>query len=230
MVSFLRASKWLMLVAMVLMALGAPGQAFAKKGKKGKKKGKTPKVELVGIESFDTVFRDLRKLDNQVGSAEKNVNKSQRNLNTALGIKNDTPLKKGLANLEKRADGKVRVATEGGVPKLKATDAVPKNIENAIDAVNVMVSSFSASLKDLSTAVKDSEQLAKKVGKMPANVKSEFSKDSGSFIAVLFKLPKTVKAVGGNLKVATSLPGRSAQVVGQMSNIVGAVTATFSPL
>ncbi|MFT4627087.1 MAG: hypothetical protein ACI8PZ_005768 [Myxococcota bacterium] len=230
MVAIVRASKWLMVVAVVLLALGAPGSALAKKKGKKNAKGKSPKVELVGIESFDKVFRQLRKLDNTVGSAEKEANKSQRNLNSALGIKNDTPVKKGLDNLKNRADGKIGVATKGGVPSLKATDAVPKNVENAINAVNVMVSSFSASLGDLGDAVQQSKELSSSVAKMPANVKDEFMKDSGSFLDLLFKLPKTIKAVGGNLKVATSLPGRSASIIGKMTNIVGAVTSTFSPL
>ena len=224
-----RSSKWFLVVAGLLLVLGAPGDALAKKkGKKGK--NSSPKVELVGLQSMDGTFKQLRKLDNRVSSAEKEVNKSQRNLNTALGIKNDTPVKKGLQQLQKRAEGKVAVVTEGDVPKLKATDAVPKNIENAINAVNTMATSFVASISDLETAKKDAEKLSKKVGKMPASVKDEFKKDSGSFFDVLFKLPKTMKAVNGNVQVATSLPGRTTEVVATMTNIVGTITSTFSPL
>ncbi len=227
-----RSSKWFLVVAVLLLVLGAPGDALAKKkGKKGKKgKNDLPDVELVGLDSLDDVFKQLRKLDKKVSSAEKEVNKSQRNLNTALGIKNDTPVKKGLAQLQKRAEGKVSIATNGNVPKLEATDAVPKNVADAIDAVNTMATSFTTALSDLGDAVKESEQLGKKVSKMPASVKDEFMKDSGGFFNLLFKLPKTVKAVNGNLKVALSLPGRTTAVVGKMTNIVGSITSTFSPL
>ena len=95
---------------------------------------------------------------------------------------------------------------------------------------SAMATAFTASLDNLGDAVKESEQLSKKIGKMPANVKDEFMKDSGSFFDLLFKLPKTVKAVNGNLKVALSLPGRTTSVVGKMTNIVGTITSTFSPL
>jgi hypothetical protein len=225
-------SKTLMLAALVLLALAAPGDALAKKkGKKGKKgKDSRPTVELVDISSMDGTFKQLRKLDNKVYSAEKEVDKSQRNLNKALGIKNDTPIKKGLSQLQKRADGKISVATGGKVPKLQATDAVPKNIEEAIAAVNLMSTSFSAALTDLADVPKESEKLSKQVGKFPASLKDEFTKDGGSFIDVLFKLPKVAKGVLNNVAIATSLPGRATGVVGQMTNIVGSITSTFSPL
>ncbi len=225
--------KWLgrstLMVAVLCMALGAPLAAHAKKGKKDKK-GKQASVELVGLKSLDETFKQLRKLDNKVSSAEKETGKSQRNLNKALGIKNDAPVKKALEDLENKAKGKIGLTMDGKKPKLQATDAVPQNVSDAIDAVNKMTSSFTKSLDDLAGAKKEAEKLAKKAQKMPASVKDEFKKDSGSFIALIFKLPKTMGAVKGNVQVALSLPGRTTKVVGQMTGILGTVTSTFSPL
>jgi peptidoglycan hydrolase-like protein with peptidoglycan-binding domain len=225
-----RARHWLLALLAVLLLVGAPTSALAKKSKKGKNDKELPKVELVGLTSVDETFKQLRKLDNKVGSAEKEVDKSQRNLNKALGIKNDTPIKKALDDLKKKADGKVNVVTDGGTPKLQAKEGVPQNVSDAVDAVNVMTAAFSKSISDLKGAEKEANKLVKTSQKMPEKVKNEFKNDSGSFLDILFKLPKTMKSVGGNIKVAGSLPGRTGKVVGKMTGIIGAITSEFSPL
>jgi hypothetical protein len=198
--------------------------------KGGKGDDKLPRVEMIGIESIDAVFKRLDRLDKKVRDAEREVNTSQRNLNKALGIKNDQPIQKALDNLQKRAEGKVKVATKGGPPRLEPTDAVPANIQQAIDAVNAMVKSFIAAIDDLKDVPKLSKALIDECKALPNSLRAEVASGPGGFIGVIFELPKALKAVTNNIKVASSLPKRTVTVTTKMANVVGTVTNEFQPL
>ncbi len=204
-----------------LCAMGPANTAWAKKGA-------SQEVELTDIKSFDKVFRSAREIDRKVTSAEKEVDRSQKNLNKALGIKNDEPIGKALAQLNRRADRKISVVMDGSVPKLKATDAVPKNVEEGIDAVNKMTRGFVGSIADLSGAAEESKTLKKRAQAMPGNLKDEMKKDGAGWLDLIFKLPKTAKTLTHNTAVIASLPGRSTRVVKEMTEVVSAVKSEFS--
>ena len=220
MVSFRRMTVWGAVMA-CLWALGPLDSAWAKKGA-------SQEVELTDIKSFDKVFRSAREIDRKVTSAEKEVDRSQKNLNKALGIKNDEPISKALAQLNRRADRKITVVMDGSVPKLKATDAVPKNVEDGIDAVNKMTRGFVGSIADLSGAADESKTLKKRAEAMPGNLKDEMKKDGAGWLDLILKLPKTAKTLTHNTVIIASLPGRSTRVVKDMTGVVSAVKSEFS--
>jgi hypothetical protein len=208
---------------------GWGGLLMAPSGTAWAKKNSGPQeIEMTDIKSFDKVFRSAREIDRKVTSAEKEVDRSQKNLNKALGIKNDEPIGKALAQLNKRADHKISVVMDGTVPKLKATDAVPKNVSDGIDAVNKMTRGFVGSVSDLSGAADEAKKLKTKAQKMPADLRGEMQKDGAGWIELIFKLPKTAKTLTGNTAIILSLPGRTTRVVKTMTEVVGSVKSEFS--
>jgi hypothetical protein len=124
-------------LALSLM-LAAPALAAKDKDKKDKAEER-PTIELCGLASFDEVFTKVAAIDEQLAAARQLLTTANRDLNTALELEKGTPLQDGLADLKAEAEGKLTVAMEGTVPKLQAKNAVPANLQAAIDAVNGMV-------------------------------------------------------------------------------------------
>src|SRR5690349_9929144 len=151
--------------ATLALMLVLAGPAFAKDKDKGEKAGKSgpeerPVIEMTGLASFDEVFTRVAAIDEQLATAKKMLTSANIDLNAALGLANGTPIKDGLADLQAKADGKLSVAMEGTMPKLSATDAVPANVQSAIDAVNGMVTGITGSIAALETIPAEAAALA----------------------------------------------------------------------
>jgi hypothetical protein len=138
-------------------ALGMPGDAVAKKSKK---KGKTT-VQLTGVKSLDKVFKPLKKLDKSITKAQKARRKGAASINTALGLQKGTSLQAAMKHLQREAKGKVRVTMSGGMPQLKASDALPTNIKAGVEACNTVLKSYATATKSLAKAPKQAQKLVK---------------------------------------------------------------------
>lgn len=219
-----RSRRLLATLMVALLALGlSSGDAWAKKNKKGKKKSE-PTVQLTGIAAFDDVFSRVKEIDHRLSSAEQLLATARKDLNDALGLKRDTPLKTGLADLKSKANGKVKVVMKGKQPKLEPSDAVPQNVSNALDAVNRMTDGIVQSLDDLSGIPAEAKSLIAETKSFPDKLKTELKADP---LSGIMKGPKVLKTLKGNATVTAGLPDRSTKVVKRMNNMVTLVRGEF---
>ncbi|MCB9685759.1 MAG: hypothetical protein H6735_12025 [Alphaproteobacteria bacterium] len=218
------------LIVCVLSLLVA-GDAFgASKDKNAKKKKTDTGVQETGIEAFDAVFARVGEIDAQLTSTESELRTGKRNLNTALDLQRGTPLTDGIAELQKRAEGKLQVTmAKGNVPKLSATDAIPSNVQSAVDAVNALSLNMTTSLTDMESLVPEIQGLIDEAGQMPDRLKDEFSGGTANIVDQLFKLPKTTKALKADIDLTLGLDDRAMSLTNRMTDLLDLVTTEFAP-
>jgi hypothetical protein len=205
-----------------------------KPAKKKGKKGKGPKngIQVTGIESFDKVFREVGDIDERLWSAENELRTGRQNLNAALGLAQGTPFTDALADLQTQAEGKLRLGmSKGAVPKLEATDAIPANVQAAVDGFNGFTTNLTTTLSNVNGLSSDITRLVDATSAMPQNLIKEFSKGDGgvSIIEKLFVLPKAVKATTHNIEVVTGLDDRVTSLSNRMTDLVSLVHSSFQP-
>lgn len=206
----------------VVAALLWPGMAMAKSSKKS-----DAGIWEVGIDSVDAVFADVGRIDSRLNSARKLLKGARGDLNTALGLKSKTTLPKALAELNKRANGKIKVVKKGKTPTLAASDAVPTDVKRGIDAVNGFTGDITQSLADLADASKTAVALTRKAKDLPSAVRKDLAK--GSVIDKAIAGPKMLKAVNHNMSITKALPKKTDRVVGRLNNIQSSVVTEFTP-
>lgn len=215
---------WMQAVVVATLALGGADDAWAK-DKKGKKH---TGIEATGIQSIDRVFDRVGEIDRLLADAESELRTGKRNLNTALELKKGTPISDGLAELQDRAEGKLGLAMDGSIPKLRTTDAVPSNVQSAVDAVNGLTANLTTSVADVQALAPEMQRLVKDAQKLPNRLREEFTKTNGAgLIDMLFKLPKASKALTQNIQVTAGLPDRSTALAARMTDILGVLQDEF---
>jgi hypothetical protein len=217
----------LLILAVTLMGLVLSSSAIAKEKKKGKEEeGIIP----TGIASFDRVFNRVDAIDGRLTRSERQVRTSKTNLNTALDLKRNAPMSTAVTQLRNQAEGKVQLAVDDkAVPKLQVTDAVPRNVQNAVDALNAMTTNFSTTLEELTGLAPEIDKLVKDTRKMPANLKDEFAKGNEGLLDQLLKLPKASKALTHDIGVTKGLTGRTTSLTREMNQVLGLVSTEFAP-
>lgn len=208
-----------------------------KKGKAGNDKKKAGKkkdgVQETGIKSFDKVFREVGDIDQRLSHAENQLRTGRTNLNAALGLPKGTPFADALTDLQSKAGGKLRLAVGGGgIPKLEPTDAVPRNVQVAVDGFNGFTQNLTSSFADVKDLSKDITGLVDATAKMPNNLVKEFTKSSNGSVNLLeklFVLPKAVKATTHNIKIVTGLDDRVTSLSNRMTDLVQVVNQSFEP-
>jgi hypothetical protein len=217
------------MVFAVGLLLSGVAQAKDDKGKGKDKKDQPDGIELTGIEAFDSVFSQVADIDKTLSKMEGQLRDGKNNLNEALDLKKGTPVSDGLAELKTRAGNKVQVAMDkGGMPKLEATDALPSNVQGAVEAVNAMTSNFGVSIQQLTDLAPEMQQLVKQTSKMPGRLVDEFSKSGGGgLFDKLFKLPKISKALTQDVQLTAGLPDRANGIQSKMTDIAGSVSSSF---
>lgn len=205
-----------------LLSVGLVSQpAFAKK-----KRAST--VQLTGIKSFDKIFKKARTTDKKLKSAEKNLRESKKALRQTLKLSKKSTYVQGLKELKKRANGKLRVAMVGGVPSLKASEAVPSEIQASIDAINTLTKSMPSTIRDLKSMARSSTQMYNQSRNFPTNIQRELrSKGLDGLWALVVKAPKITKKTYRNLKVIGGMPKRATKVNTELAQISASLVKTF---
>jgi len=183
--------------------------------------GAAEAVEIAdtGIAAFDDVFGEVRTIHETLDRASQQLADANSGIATALGLSADTPLATALADLKDKAAGNIEVAMDGGKPSLKASDAVPENVQAGIDAVNAAVTNVTATVGDLAALPDQVKGLVEKSKAMPAQLKDP-AIISGVPKGDLLKIPKTLK---NNTKALTSTPDKVTSVTSEMTGFVDAV-------
>ena len=206
------------------LALGTLLMSDAHAGKEPEKgKAEVPTIEMTGLEAFDAVFTEFKNIDDKVANAESAMKTAKRKLNEALALEKGTPLKDGIADLKAKSEGKVKVAMKGKQPTLEASDAVPENVANAIQAVNEMTEQLTISIDELASVPEDIKRLTEASAAFPSTIKDELTKSGAKITAA----PKILKTLKGNIAATSQLPDRSGKVAGRAGSMVMMVADTF---
>lgn len=178
-----------------------------------------PKIEVTGVADIDNVFGPAGEILTNVITARKAIDSLGTNLTTALGLPAGTPFKDALADLKTKAEGKVQLAMdEGGMPSLKAGDAVPANVQQAIDAVN-------GGMKDVMSAA---TALAEVPAKAMEVVNAAKSINPANLTGVTpTKIPKITKQLGTNVKLVSTLPEEAKTLLNSVTDLKNDLTSSF---
>lgn len=212
-------------VVLGLLVSSLSAEAADKKKKKGKE---DEGIILTGLPAFDSVFKRVGEIDRRLSASEGQLRSGKSNLNSALDLKRGTPISDGIAELRSRAEGKVSIAVDKrAMPKLTVDEAVPSNVQSAIDAVNAMTGNFATSLVELRALAPEIDGLVKETTKMPARLKDEFTKGGGGTLDKLFTLPKVSKALTHDIGITAGLADRTTSVTTRMTDVLSVVTTEF---
>lgn len=195
-------------------------------GKKGKGKKKDGGVQKTGIASIDQVMTRLEAVDDTLSSVETSLRSGKNNLNTALQLEKGTPLKDAIADLQRQAGNKLALVQKGKVPQLAVTDAVPANVQQAVDGLNGLLSDLTSSLDDLQALPSQVSALVNESKGLPMKLKDDFD---GDLLATLFALPKATSALNSDLDLITGLPDRVTSVTSRTTEILSLVSSSFAP-
>jgi len=212
-------------VVVATFALGLTLASDAQAGKKDKGKGKAdvPEIEMTGLEAFDSIFTEFKAIDDKIGGAEKSMKVARRKLNEALELEKGTPLKAGMADLAAKAEGKIQMKMNGKQPTLSASDAVPENVNDAINALNKMTKQLTISVEELASVPEDLKRLSAASADFPSSLKDELTKSG----AKITDAPKILKTLKGNLTATATLPDRSTKVAAHAGKMVVMVGEVF---
>jgi hypothetical protein len=192
------------------------------------KRKRTRAIQMTGVQSFDKVFKKARKANKRLRSAEKNLRDSKTALRQTLKLSRKSTYVQGLKELKRRANGKLRVVMVGGTPKLKATDAIPSEIQKSIDAINSLTTTMPQSVRDLKSVTRSSKQMYNQARQFPTNIRRELSsKGIDGMFSVVVKSPRIAKRTYRNMKVIGAMPKRATSVSTELAQISTTLVKTF---
>jgi len=203
------------------------GLSFTSPAAEAKRK-RARAIQMTGVQSFDKVFKKARITNKRLRSAEQNLRASKLALRQSLKLGKQSTYVQGLRELKRRANGKLRVVMVGGTPRLRATDAVPTEIQRSIEAVNSLTVRIPQSIRDLRAVSRSSKQMYKQSRKFPSNIRRELSrKGVDGLWSIIVRAPRIAKRTHKNLKVIGAMPKRAAKVSGDLANISSTIVSTF---
>jgi hypothetical protein len=218
-----------MLPALVLgiTCAATAGDAFAgKKDASADAAGAEEKITIqkTGLASMDQFFGQVEGLLGRLDAAQANLQKGTDNLNIALGLASGTPLADAFTDLQTKAQKKVAVALDGRMPRLKATDAVPDDVQKGIDAVNALVEADLAAADACQQVIAEAQPLAQQAPGMVARVPGD-AKAAGLKVT---EIPAVTRKVKHNVDVTVGLPGEAQTTLTAATANVDLVSASFS--
>jgi hypothetical protein len=177
------------------------------------------KIVDTGIAEFDEVFAKARDMQGTLQASHTSLAEARSNLNTALGVATDTPVETALKDLKTKADGKIKLVMEGKRPKLEATEAVPENVQQGIDAANKL-GETSVTTTDTADELRPrSEELATATKDFPAKVPT--------LVKNPMEVGKKGKQVKGNVKAVGELPEQVDGLRSEATGVASDISAVF---
>ena len=140
-----------------------------------------------------------------------------------MGLAEGTPLADALEDLKQKAGNKLELVKEGTTPTLKASQAVPANVQSAIDSVNTYISTLNGTASALATVPDDARALVSQVTGLPEQLQSDYK----SLNLSLKDLPATLTQVKTNVEVTKNLPDKAEKVVNQAKKNLTTITGAF---
>ena len=216
-------------VVVVACAVSVPSFAGKNKGEPTTEAGAADSAktaeEMVmkptGVPDVDAVFTKADVPLQTLRTVRGHLTEMRVQVTTALGLADGTPLKDALADLDQKAGDTIMLALDtGGLPQLKASDAVPANIQSAVDAVNAGMTEIHASGHALTEAPAQLQEVAVAA----SSINSDSVTKSGLSATAI---PKAVKAVDHNKKVLSSAVDEAKAMTTELDELRSAVQALF---
>ena len=215
-------------VLMVTAVLGLGLISADAEAKKKRKKGPPTHIRMTGVKSFDTVFRQARKANNKLKAAQSDLRESKVALRSALGLGKRSTYVQGLRELKRRADGKLRVWVDGGRVQLKATDAIPSDVQKGVDAVNQLTRSIPSAVRNLNGVRNESTKMFKKAQRFPNNMQRELGRQGiDGLWDLLFRAPKITRKTLHNVRVIGAMPQRAARTSADLVQVSTTIKDIF---
>ena len=179
-------------------------------------------MKMVGVPGVDNVFSQANDPLKNISDAKAKLASLNTNLATALALPEGTPFADALADLKAKGEGKLAMAIdEKGMPKLSASDAVPENVQTALDAVNQGVSDVQSAI-ELLAAVPDQ---CKEVASAATGISP--SSFTGAGVSPT-QVPKMMKTVQGNIKTLGMVPDEVKSVVDAAASVMTTLKDSFA--
>ena len=186
--------------------------------------GKKATVQTIGVQSFDQVFRKAKQIDNKLTKAERQTKRARANFNDALGLKKKSTYQAGLSELVQKAQGKVQMALQGGVPTLTIQEALPTRIKKGVDALNASCKANVNALKTIIQLPGDSQDLIQRAQKLPQRFKNEVANNP---IKILTSV-REIRTIGSNLKVIKNMPARARNLIKHIKEDMKKIVNAFN--
>ena len=181
-------------------------------------------ITTTGIAAVDGVFTPAGEILGTISGTKTALDNVSKNLTTALGLADGTPLKDALASLKEKAAGKLTVAmNEQGMPELKPSDALPEDVQKALDGFNASIGEISALVPKLAEIPQKAQEVVAAAQALVANPSSLAS--SG---VKPTEIPKVVKAVKNNITVLGKLPTEAGALTTSLKDLATSVQGAFA--
>ncbi|MEC8277646.1 MAG: hypothetical protein VXZ96_12975 [Myxococcota bacterium] len=186
--------------------------------------GKKATVKTIGVQSFDQVFRKAKQIDNKLTKAERQTKRARANFNDALGLKKKSTYQAGLAEIVQKAQGKVRMALQGGVPSLTIQEALPTRIKKGVDALNASCKANVNALKTVIELPADSQALIQRAQQLPQRFKNEVANNPVKILTSI----REIRTIGSNIKVIKNMPARARNLIKHIKEDMKKIVNAFN--
>jgi hypothetical protein len=184
--------------------------------------GKTatvPEIQTTGISAFDPTFTQAKDIHAKVTGEATNIHTARDNATKLLGAATDAPFATALADLKGKAEGKIKVAMSGTMPKLSPDAALPDNVKQGVDAVNGLVDAGGHAVDTCVGLKKDAEQLVAAVKGFPGQLPSLVSNP--------LELPKKTKIIADNVTAVGHIPTEIDDLVKEVEGLYKDISGAF---
>lgn len=206
-------------IALAGLSLAAPVALAGEKAPAAEEKA-LPKIEKSGIAEFDTVFMKARAIHDTLDAEDKTLTGARTNVNSVLGVATDAPLATAFADLKTKANGKLKIALKGTVPRLEASDALPDNAQKGLDAANSLVDAAVHAIASGKELEPEAKALAAAVVEFPASLLT-MGLDP-------MKLLASKKVVGANVKATGATADRIVKLINTCELVFTDLKAAFA--
>lgn len=212
---------WILgLVGLLGVGSVTPSVAFAEEPAAEAPEVLVLKMEESGNAKIDGVFGKAKTPIETLDTVKNDVKAVNTNLVAALGLKEGTPFKDALADLQTKAEGKINVSfEEKKLPTFKAEEGVPENVQKAVDALNASFGKLGDAEDKLTTVGTELAAVAAEGGDLMSNTKELGLKAT--------QIPKATKAVNSNVKTLKTGVDVTKELVTELSTLVSDVKSTF---
>lgn len=181
-------------------------------------------IKMTGVSELDSVFQEAAAIDTILDDCRRSLKTGRTNLAKALELPEGTPLEDSLKELKQRAKGKLKVAQKDGKVSITASDAVPSNVQDGLDALQDMLDGYAASLEALASLPDQVQSLSKESSQLVKKLE-----DPGSLGLSATEIPGVAKKSNSNIKMIGNMPNRIDKLTGELTRNTSLVVDTLKP-
>lgn len=180
-------------------------------------------IKTIGVESYDAIFIQARKIDRTVTQAERNVKQAKLGFNQVMGLTNKSTYVEGIAELQRRAGKSISMAFRGQTPQVSSSKHLPANVQQGVTALNNVLTNHVDALKKLSKVPKQTIALTQEVRSFSTQFQNGIDQMPLSALTNVQK----AKTVRKNVRRMSNIPERTKRIVQKITNQLRNICAAF---